>query len=80
MLTGTSFSILQRIFTDANMYKYKTVDVITMCADRVFEMAKVQDIDLPEDMELVLEIMDERRSGIWRCGYYFADPSNRIIF
>jgi hypothetical protein len=43
-------------------------------------MAKAQGIDLPEDTELVLEIMDERRSRLRRCGYYFADPSNRSIF
>ncbi|KAG2141053.1 hypothetical protein DEU56DRAFT_734554 [Suillus clintonianus] len=70
----------RRIFTDANLYKHKNVDVITTCADRIFEIAMAQDIDLPENVELTLEIMDERRSGLWRCGYYFADPSNRSIF
>jgi hypothetical protein len=73
-------SILQRIFTDANLYKYKNVDIIARCADSVFDMAKAQEIDLTEDMELVLEIMDERRSRLRRCGYYFVDPSNRSIF
>lgn len=48
-----------------------------MCADRTFEIEMAQDIDLPSYTELALEIMDGRSSGLWRCGYYFADPSNR---
>lgn len=52
------------VFTDANLYKHKNVDVITMCADRTFEIAMAQDIDLPSYTELALEIMDGRSSGL----------------
>ncbi|KAG1747680.1 hypothetical protein EDB19DRAFT_1630622, partial [Suillus lakei] len=74
------YNAQRRILTDANLYKHKNVDVITTCADRIFEIAMTQDIDLPEYTELALEIMDERGQGCGACGYYFADPSNRSIF
>lgn len=70
---------MQRIFTDANLYTHESFDVIARCADSIFAIAKAQEIEFPEDTELVLEIIDERRSRLRRCGYYFADPSNRSM-
>ncbi|KAH7886450.1 hypothetical protein F5I97DRAFT_1928299 [Phlebopus sp. FC_14] len=70
----------RRICTDANLYKNRNMDVITRCADALFERMKSMGIEFSEDSELVLEIMDDKRANIWRCGYYFVDHTYRCLF
>ncbi|KAH7914526.1 hypothetical protein BJ138DRAFT_1079243 [Hygrophoropsis aurantiaca] len=74
------FNPEKKIYTDANLYKHKNFEVITTCANRIFDEAKQQNIDLNDKSELVLELMDVKRSKQWKCGYYFVEHTSRSIF
>ncbi|KIJ11345.1 hypothetical protein PAXINDRAFT_101701 [Paxillus involutus ATCC 200175] len=70
----------KRICTDANLYKHRNLDVITRCADQLFDWIKTGGLQFSESSELVLELMDDKRANIWRCGYYFVDHAYRCLF
>ncbi|KIK97728.1 hypothetical protein PAXRUDRAFT_31630 [Paxillus rubicundulus Ve08.2h10] len=70
----------KRICTDANLYKHRNLDVITRCADQLFDWIKTGELQFSEKSELVLELMDDKRANIWRCGYYFVDHAYRCLF
>ncbi|KAF9225080.1 hypothetical protein BS17DRAFT_778081 [Gyrodon lividus] len=70
----------KRICTDVNLYKQRNLDVITRCADQLFDWVKTTGLQFSENSELVLELMDDKRANIWRCGYYFVDHAYRCLF
>ncbi|KAH7924789.1 hypothetical protein BV22DRAFT_1119960 [Leucogyrophana mollusca] len=70
----------KRIFTDANLFKHKNLDVINACAEQIYDHAKTQGIELTRESELVLEILGERNAKQWQCGYYFVEHETRSLF
>ena len=72
----------QRIYTDANLYDSKEFAIITESADQILTQLQNQAQDLhdalPDDVELVLEIVPFQHKSI--CGYYFVNHSRRCLF
>jgi hypothetical protein len=72
----------QNIYTDANLYDPDELLFITESADKVLSdlqnKALNDNIVLPDDVELVLEIVPEGAENI--CGYYFVEHRSRCLF
>ncbi|KAF9235391.1 hypothetical protein BU15DRAFT_64910 [Melanogaster broomeanus] len=79
-VTSIAYGKRYRICTDVNIYKQRNLDVITRCADQLFEWIKTTGLVFSDESELVLELMDDKRVNIWRCGYYFVDHAHKCLF
>ena len=71
----------QRIFTEADLYDHKELQLITECADQILseleETMQDENISLL-DVELVLELVPWNDEVI--CGYYFVEHNSRCLF
>lgn len=60
----------------------KECDIITKAADQILDelnqLAREKQVELPHDVELVLEIIPQDKETI--CGYYFINHSCRLLF
>ncbi|KAF9236957.1 hypothetical protein BU15DRAFT_76447 [Melanogaster broomeanus] len=72
--------MLQRICTDVNIFKKEHLDVITRCADALFDQVTTAGVEFSNDSELVLELMDDKGGDMWRFGYYFVDHTHQCLF
>ena len=72
----------QRIYTDANLCDPDELVVITESADQILgdllNKTRYENITLPDDIELVLEIVPLDSGPI--CGYYFVEHRSRCLF
>ena len=74
---GSDFH-LQRIFTDADLYNHACLDKITEAVRIIEDFIAEDDIQKPEEFDLVLDL-DEDDDGKEIVYYYFADHEKRII-
>jgi hypothetical protein len=75
----------QRIYTDANLCDPDELMVITESADQILgnlvNKTRNKNITLPDDIELVLEIVPrDSQGGGPKCGYYFVEHRNQCLF
>jgi hypothetical protein len=72
----------KRIYTDANLYDPEEFLIISESANQILGdlEIKAQDdnIELPSDIELALEIIPTEEGPI--CGYYFINHKSRCLF
>jgi hypothetical protein len=75
-------AVFQRIYTDANLYDPEEFLIISESANQILGdlEIKAQDdnVELPSDIELVLEIVPAEEGPI--CGYYFINHKSRCLF
>ncbi|KAL0956561.1 hypothetical protein HGRIS_002698 [Hohenbuehelia grisea] len=75
----------KRILTDSNMMDHETFAKVESFVDRFEDWIRAHNFDIPEDSELVLQVMkDPKRISDYddgfHCGYYYAHHSSRSLF
>ncbi|KAJ6625594.1 hypothetical protein B0H10DRAFT_620585 [Mycena sp. CBHHK59/15] len=70
----------KKIVTETWLYDSKPRTEINKFIQIFDDLIEKNQFVIPEDSELVLELLDGYETGVYHCGYYFADHGTRCIF
>ncbi|KAF8893792.1 hypothetical protein BD779DRAFT_951008 [Infundibulicybe gibba] len=69
----------KRIITDSWLWDTIISDQIARFVEEIEEFIRSQNLKLPEDSDLVLDLVQDMEDEYW-CGYYYVDHSTKIPF
>ena len=70
----------QRVFTDADLCDTDIFQAVKTFLEQLDEFIATRNIQIPENVDLVFDLIRSQEDGKTYCAYYYADHDNKSVF